>query len=332
MIVTIIIIYMLWRREFSIMRFPILLALLLSSLLAGCGATPATPTAAQGKLAVVATFSIVADFAQNVGGDRVVITTLVGPDGDAHTFEPTPDDGRALANAQVVVENGAGLEPFIDDLYKASGSKALRVVASSRVSVQPMAASDHTAGGAGKAPSEPDPHIWHDVANAISMVETIRDGFAQADPSNAASYQSNAARYITALRELDQSIMDSTAQIPADQRKLVTSHDTFGYYARRYGFVVVGTALASVSTEAGDPAPADLAALIDAIKATGVRAIFAENISNPKLMQTIASEAGVKLAPTVYTDALGAAGTPGATYIEMMRYNTTTIVNALKGV
>jgi ABC-type Zn uptake system ZnuABC Zn-binding protein ZnuA len=163
------------------------------------------------------------------------------------------------------------------------------------------------------------------------MAEHITAGLATADPANAAIYQANGAKYTAALQELDSFIQQQVAQLPAERRKLVTSHDTFGYFAARYGFQIVGTALASASTEASDPSPATIANLIKGIKAAGVPAIFAENVSNPKLMQTIADEAGVKLAPTLYTDALGESGSAGATYIEMMRSNATTIVTALKG-
>jgi ABC-type Zn uptake system ZnuABC Zn-binding protein ZnuA len=327
---------MLMRSRFSL---GILLALL-----SACATTPPipAPTAAvserpttleqpgvvPNKLPVVATFSVIADMTRTIGGDLVAITTLVGPGGDAHTFEPTPEDGKALAGAKVIFENGIGFESFLNDLYTASGSQATRVVLSAGVALQPIAAADQ---GQNSAKSENDPHIWHNVQNAIIMAEHITAGLATADPANAAIYQANGAKYMAALQELDSFIQQQVAQLPAERRKLITSHDTFGYFAARYGFQIVGTALASASTEASDPSPATIANLIKGIKAAGVPAIFAENVSNPKLMQTIADEAGVKLAPTLYTDALGEPGSAGATYIEMMRSNATTIVMALKG-
>lgn len=318
------------------------------ALLSACGTTPTAqaPTAVAdsngtttteqvgaNKLPVVATFSVIADMTRTIGGDLVSITTLVGPGGDAHTFEPTPEDGKALAGAKVIFENGVEFEAFLNDLYSASASQATRVVVSNGVALQPISAADHGNSAASNSPasSENDPHIWHDINNAIIMAEHITAGLATADPANAAIYQANGAKYTAALKELDSFIQQQVAQLPVERRKLVTSHDTFGYFAKRYGFQIVGTALASASTEASDPSPAVLADLIKQIKAAGVPAIFAENISNPKLMQTIADEAGVKLAPTLYTDALGDPGSTGATYIDMMRYNVTTIVAALKG-
>ncbi len=177
--------------------------------------------------------------------------------------------------------------------------------------------------------SEVDPHLWHDVQNAIKMVETIRDALSTADSENAQSYNANADAYLQQLRELDQWIQVEVAIIPPEQRKLVTNHDTFGYFAARYGFELVGSALASASTETADPAAANLVALVERIKAERVPAIFAENVSNPELLERIAQEAGVTLAPPLYTDALGEPGSDSDTYIKMMRYNVTTIVTAL---
>ena len=177
---------------------------------------------------------------------------------------------------------------------------------------------------------EHDPHVWHDVQNAIHMVEAIRDELVKVDPAHADKYQANAAAYLQQLQDLDKWVVEQVATLPEANRKLVTSHDTFGYFSRRYGFQVVGTALSSFSTEASDPSAADFAKLIEAIKAAKVPAIFAENVQNPKLMQRLAQEAGVKLAPPLYTDALGKEGSEGDTYIKMMRYNVTTIVNSLK--
>jgi ABC-type Zn uptake system ZnuABC Zn-binding protein ZnuA len=161
------------------------------------------------------------------------------------------------------------------------------------------------------------------------MVEAIRNALVGADPTNAAVYALNADAYLAELRALDASIVEAVAQVPETRRQLVTTHDTFGYFARRYGFTVLGTALGSLSTEAADPAAGQIAELVEAIRATGVPAIFAENIANPALMETIAAEAGVALAPTLYTDALGEPGSPGETYLGMMRFNVDTIVTAL---
>lgn len=301
-------------------------------LLAGCGAgqqptAPADMTSQ--KLPVVATFSIIADMVGRVGGERVAVAALVGPGGDAHTFEPTPADSVRLAGARAVFENGLAFEPWLGDLYAASGSQAARVVVSA--GIEPLVAAAGARAGEGQAHGELDPHIWHDVQNAMTMVENIRAGLAAADPAGAEVYRANANAYLAELRELDAFVQAQAAQIPPERRKLVTTHDTFGYYARRYGFEVVGTALGALSTEAADPPASAIAGLIEEIRAAGVPAIFAENVSTPGLMETIAREAGVALAPPLFTDALSAPGGAGATYVAMMRYNATTIAAALRG-
>lgn len=174
-----------------------------------------------------------------------------------------------------------------------------------------------------------DPHVWHDVTNAMAMVETIRDALSAADPDNAAVYAANADAYLAELAELDAWVVEQIESIPPERRKLVTAHDTFGYFAQRYGLEIVGTALGSLSTEVGDPSAGELAALIETIQAEGVPALFAENVSNPALIERIAQETGATIGEPLYTDALGAADTAGATYIDLVRYNVTAIVTAL---
>ncbi len=286
------------------------------ALLAAC--QPAGAPA--GRLKVIATYSILGDLVRNVGGDEVELRTLVGPGGDAHEFEPSPADGVALAEAALIFENGLELETWLDDLYSASGSKATRVVVTE--GIEPLAASEGE-------PGEVDPHVWHDAAHVMRMVGRIRDNLVQADPAHTDTYTANAEAYLTQLRELDAWIADQVNTLPDDRRKLVTSHDTFGYFARRYGFEILGTALGSVSTAVADPAAGEIAELVEEIKAAGVPAIFAENVSNPRLMEQIALEAGVQLAPALYTDALGEPGSDGDTYLKLIRYNVTTIVTAL---
>jgi zinc/manganese transport system substrate-binding protein len=337
-------------------------ALMLATLLVACGANqpameptavPAGPTntaaGTTARLPVVATFSVLGDLVQNIGGDLVEVTTLVGPGGDAHTFEPTPADSAKLAGAQVIFENGLEFETWFDDLYAASGSQATRVVVTE--GIEPLAAAEeqghaeegheeegHEEGAAEEGAAEEehghgeyDPHVWHDVEHAKTLVANIRDGLAAADPANTATYGENAERYLAELTELDAFVKQQVEQIPAENRKLVTSHDTFGYFAQRYGFEIVGTALGSVSTETADPPASEIAELVTDIKAAGVPAIFAENIANPGVMTTIAREAGVMLAPPLFTDALGEPGSAGATYIDMIRSNATTIAEALRG-
>ena len=311
---------------------------LVASLGAGCNGTPGGGEGGgrftnSGKLRVVATYSILGDLVKNVASDEAEVITLVGPDGDAHTFDPSPQDGMTVANAQVIFENGVGFETWLDKLYSSSGSQAVRVVVTEGLEFREGQCNHSHAEREklGKAHEhEDDPHVWHDVRNAIHMVEIIRDKLCGLDPNHADKYRAKAGDYLTKLEALHTWVEQSVEAIPPDQRKLVTNHDTFGYFADRYGFKIAGTVLASVSTEAGDPSAAEFAKLIESVKATKVRAIFAENVHHPKLMERLATEAGVKLAPPLYSDALGQPGTAGDTYEKMVRYNVTTIVDALK--
>ncbi len=287
-----------------------------------------TPGAGTERLHVVATWSILGDLVRNVGGDRIELTTLVPAGADAHTFEPSPADGVALVEASLVFENGLGFEPWLDDMLAASGSRARRVVVTEGIDVIQIDDSEH-ADDTDSHSSEADPHVWHDVGNAIHMVERIRDALAQADPANRVTYENNAARYLVQLRELDRFVIAEVEALPPERRKLVTTHDTFGYFARKYGFTIVDTAL-GVSTEESEPSAAQIAALVEEIRAAGVPAIFAENVSSARIMEQVAGAAGVRLAPELYTDALGEQGSPAATYIDMMRHNVTTIVTALR--
>lgn len=304
-----------------------LLALLTLPLAASAMAQ--TPSS-EPPLQVVTSFSILGDLAQAVGGDAVQVTNLIGPGVDAHTYDPAPADLVVLENADVIVENGLGFEPWLDRYLDSTAPRGLRIIASEGIT--PRHASpeeeaahedeDHAAG-------EFDPHVWHNVANAIIEVENIRDAFVAVDPARAATYEANAAAKIADLQALDAWVKEQVATLPPERRKLITSHDTFGYFADAYGFQIVGTALGSLSTEVGDPSARQIAMLLTQISEAGVPAIFAENVSNPDLMDSIAAEAGVTLAPPLYTDALGAPGSPGATYDGMMRSNTATIVEAL---
>jgi ABC-type Zn uptake system ZnuABC Zn-binding protein ZnuA len=294
-------------------------------LLGGCSSGARRP----GKARVVATYSVLGDLVKNVAGDGAEVVTLVGPDGDAHTFEPTPKDGVSLAEADLIFENGVGFEAWLDKLYSASKSKAKRVVVTEGLQLR-EGECDHDHKSGEKHEHEDDPHVWHEVRNAIHMVGVIRDRLAEADPPNADKYRANAAAYLDRLTALDAWVVAKVATLPKGKRKLVTSHDTFGYFADRHGFEVVGTVLASVSTEASDPSPATFAKLVEEVKRAKVPAIFAENVHNPKLMERLATEAGVKLAPPLFTDALGKPGGEGDTYEKMVRHNVTTIVDALK--
>jgi zinc/manganese transport system substrate-binding protein len=287
-------------------------------------------------LQVVASFSILGDLVENVGGDAVEVTTLIGPGVDAHTYDPAPADLVVLSEADLVFENGLGFEPWLDQFFASTQPPGTRVVVTEGIT--PRAAGEDAghegeelaADDAGEH-GQFDPHVWHDVANAIVMVANIRDALVAADPARAELYEANAEAYVAELKALDVSIREQVRTLPEVGRKLVTSHDTFGYFADAYGFDVIGTALGSLSTEAGDPSAREIATLISEIEEAGVPAIFAENVANPDLMESLAAEAGVELAPPLYTDALGPPGSPAETYIGMMQSNMTTIVDALSG-
>ncbi len=301
------------------------IVLCLMALLGACTAAPQGNTPTAGKLKVVATFSVLGDFVRNVAGDHVQLMVLVGPDGDTHEYEPSPSESVALANADVVIENGLGFEPWLDNLYTAAHSTAKRIVASRGVAT--LEVKDEPAAD---AHSETDPHIWQDVQRAMSMVRNIEAGLSEADPTNAAIYKQNAEAYLHRLETLDNQIVQQVAGLPATRRKLVTSHDALGYYAARYGFELVGSVIASVSTEAGEPSAKDFADLINAIRASGTQAIFLETVTSPALIERISKEADVKIGPALYTDALGAPDSDGATYIDAMRHNTQAIVSTLR--
>lgn len=301
------------------MRRLIVLIFIISWLLTACQAV--LPPQTGNKLKVVATFSVLGDFVQNVGGDRIELTTLAKPGVDTHTYEPTPADSAALADARLVFENGLGFERWLDKLYTASDSKAVRVVVTK--SIQPRILTE------GDEQGETDPHVWHSVSNAISMVKAIREALVQADPANAQAYQANAQAYLKQLQELNEWIGQQVGTLPAERRKLVTTHDTFGYFAEQYGFEILGTLLPT-STEGASPSAQEIAALIEKVKAAGVPAVFAENVSSNALLKQVADEAGVKVIVSLYTDALGEPGSQGDTYLNMERFNVATIVEALK--
>jgi len=270
---------------------------------------------------VVATYSILGDWVRNVGGDEIALTVLVGAEGDAHTYEPTPRDSVALAEADILFENGMGFEVWLERLFQASNSAARRVVVSESIKPRELVVSESR--------TEIDLHVWHLPENAKLMVEAIALALEKTDPAHAGKYRDRQRSYVGQLNELDAWITQQAASLPAQRRKLVTTHDTFGYLADRYDFEVLSV-LGSVSSESSDPSAAQVAEIIDRIRTLKIPAIFAENILNPKLTLKIAEEVGVKIVPTLYTDALGPAGSPGQDYLGLMRFNVTTIVEALR--
>lgn len=312
--------------------FLLTLGVILSLALTACAPLTRQNTP-QGALPVVATFSVIADLVQNVGGEHVAVQTLVGVGLDTHTFNPSPADGAALAEAQLIFENGAEFESWLDDLYASTGSRAVRVSLAEGIELHE--AGEHAdeeahaeAGEDEHGHGEHDPHIWHSVNNVQVMVRNIRDALVAADPTHQSDYEANALAYSQQLQQLDDWVFEQVDALPPERRKLVTTHDTFGYFAERYGFEVLGTVLPA-STEGASPSAQELAALVEAVRAAGVPAIFAENVSNNSLINQVANEAGVQVVASLYTDALGPAGSGADTYLDMMRQNTTTIVTAL---
>ena len=272
------------------------------------------------KTNVIATISIIGDVIKNVAGDSVNLVTLVGPDGDAHEYEPIPADSMSIFKADIIFENGLHLEHWLDKLYAASGSKAKRVIVSQ--GVRPRIFEDN--------PQETDPHAWQDVTNVIVYAQNICNALIAIDPANKDRYNANAISYIQKLGSLDAWVQAQVALIPVDKRKLVTNHDALGYFARRYGFQIIGAVIPSATTEASDPSAKQTADLLKIIKANGVHAIFSENMANPKLAQTLSQEAGVQIGPELYTDALGPVGSEGETYLKMIKYNVSIFKEYLK--
>ena len=308
-------------------RRPLLVLLSLVTILAGACGPLDTGKPAGGALPVVATFSVVADLVKNVGGEHVSVTTLVGPGLDTHTFTPTPADGAALADTLLIFENGADFETWLDDLYASTGSQARRVALSDGVELR---AADHAEapGAETHGVGVYDPHIWHSVENASRMVRNVRDALITADPGHKSDYEANAQAYTTELQALDAWIFEQVQTLPVDRRKLVTTHDTLAYFGARYGFEILGAVLPT-STEGASPSAQELAALVDAVRAAGVPAVFSENVSSNSLINQVATEAHVQVVASLFTDALGPEGSGAETYQDMLRYNVSTIVQAL---
>ena len=278
-----------------------------------------SPALAQSKINVVATFSIMADLVSNVGGDRVEVTALVGPNSDSHVFSPTPADAKKPA-AKVVFVNGLGLEGWMTRLVSASGSQAQTFVASTGIKTRKME-DDHHPGR-----MVTDPHAWQSIANAKIYVANIRDGLSKADPGGKGSYDANATAYLAKLDALEQEVKTVIGKIPADHRRIITTHDAFGYFGAAYGMEFISPE--GVSTDA-QPSARDMAKIIAQIRKQKIPAVFMENITDPRLMQQIAKETGAKIGGTLYSDALSDAKGPAGTYIDMMRSNVNELSKAL---
>lgn len=292
-----------------------------------CWLGPPAWSAAPARIKVVASFSILADFVARVGGERVEVTSLVGPDSDIHAFEPSPAQAAKLAGAGLIVVNGLGLEGWLDRLVRASGSKARLVAAATGIRV--MAAKEqagHSHGRHGHRHGHDDPHAWQEVANAVAYVRAIRDALAAVDPGGQETYEQNAKAYTAELESLEREIKAAVARIPPQRRKVITSHDAFGYFGRAYGIAFI--APRGVSAQA-DATARDVARIVRQIKAEKVPAVFLENVSDPRLMEQIARESGARIGGRVYSDALSDPAGPAGSYVAMMRHNLNAFVAAL---
>lgn len=283
------------------------------------------------KLSVVASFSIIGDFAKVVGGDRIALRTLVGPDSDAHVYEPRPADAIALARADVVLVNGLLFEGFLQRLVEVSGTSAAITVLSDGADIlhDPEGGHYHYVNGEAIFHAAPnDPHAWQSVSNAQVYVQNIAKAFCAADTAGCDVYEANAIAYQDELSALDAEIAAAVEAIPEDRRVAVVAHNAFRYFERDHG--VAFLAPQSVSTES-EASAADVASLIREIREKRAVAVFAENIADARLVEQIASEAGLTLGGTLYSDALSPADGPAATYLEMMRHNARTLATAING-
>jgi len=295
-----------------------------ASMIIAALALSVAPVSAQqangGPLSVVATFSILGDFARNVGGDRVSVTMLVGPNSDTHVYTPTPSDAKEITDAKLVIVNGLGLEGWLPRLIKSSGSKAATVVATRGIATRKIE------NGHDHGPGDADPHAWQSVLNAKTYVANIRDALTAVDPAGADAYRANAAAYLARLDALDREIREAVAKIPPERRSVISTHDAFGYFAAAYGIKFI--APQGVSTES-EPSARDIAAIITQIKRQKIPAVFLENVSGPRLMRRIAAETGANIGGTLYSDSLTDEKGPAPTYIDMVRHNIKALTSAL---
>ena len=294
----------------------------------------AAPALATDKVKVVTSFSILADLIRQIGGERVEVSAFVGPNTDMHVFQPSPGDAKTLLGADLVIINGLGFEGWADRLVKASGYKGELVIAAKGIAPLSTKQGGHAHGdkghghkGDGHARGRQDPHAWHDVANVRLYVGNIRDALARADPAGSAHYAARAAAYLAQLDALDAEVKAAFAAIPNAQRRAITSHDAFAYFGRAYGVTFLAPQGVGGDSE---PTAKDVASLIRQIKRERIRAIFVENISNPRVIERIAAETGAALGARLYSDALSEQGGAAESYVAMIRHNAQTLAAAMK--
>jgi zinc/manganese transport system substrate-binding protein len=264
-------------------------------------------------LKVVASFSILGDLVRNVGGNSIEVTTLVGPDSDAHVYSPTPADAKRIADAKLIIVNGLGFEGWLPRLVQSSGSKAKIVTASDGIA--PL-----------RLGNDADPHAWQSVGNAKVYVGNIRTALSAADPANAEQYRANADAYMAKLDALEREVRDAVAKLPPARRKVISTHNAFGYFAAAYGIEFI--APLGVSTES-EPSARDIAKIITQVKQAKIPAVFLENVTDPRLMQRISAETGAKVGGTLYSDGLTGEKGDAPTYIDMVRHNIKALTRAL---
>lgn len=269
------------------------------------------------KLKVLASFSILGDFVREVGGEKVELSILVGANGDVHEFQPSPADAEALRKARVIVINGLNLEGWMIRLIAASGTKAAVVAASQGVT--PREGEENGKKGV-------DPHAWQSIANAKIYVANIRDGLSAADPADADYFRTRAQKFLGRLDQTEADVRAAIAEIPENNRRIVTTHDAFGYFGAAYGFQFIAPVGLSTDSE---PSAKDIAALIEQIRREKIPAVFLETISDPRLMKRIAAESGAKIGGDLYSDALSSGEGPAPTYIDMMKHNMDELKKAL---
>ena len=271
------------------------------------------PARAGDRLNVVASFSILGDFVRNVGGERVNVTTLVGPNSDVHVYSPAPADAKKIADAKLVIINGLGLEGWLPRLVQSAGSKAAIVAATDGIA--PL-----------KIGSDADPHAWQSVVNARNYVANIRAALGAAAPADAEFFRANAELYLAKLDVLDREVREAIAQIQQARRKVISTHNAFGYFAAAYGIEFI--APLGVSTES-EASARDIAGIITQIRTLKIPAVFLENISDPRLIRRISAETGAKVGGTLYSDSLTGEKGDAPTYIDMVRHNIKALTSAL---
>jgi len=272
---------------------------------------------ADDKLKVAASFSILGDMVKQVGGDRVEVVTFVGPNGDAHVYEPTPADAKALAESKILFINGLGLEGWMTRLENSLGFKGKVVTVSNGVKPRKMLEDEKTT---------TDPHAWQDLANGEVYAANIRDALIAADPAGKVTYEANAKKFIDAMAAMDANVRQAIAKLPPERRRIITTHDAFGYFGAAYGLEII--APEGVSTES-EASAQDVAKIIRQIRSENIPAVFLENVTDHRLLDQIARETGAKIGGELYTDALSPADGPAATYLDMFRHNIETLTAAL---